>query len=118
MLTIGNQQIQTLSTVSVCSLLHRLIELLHDSFPESKKVADADMNASIDDLMQRATKYGFQTEEHFGVFVTVAWMMGTNFDIQHQAPQEVLPSPRFTADEKCEWLRVWVETIFSSLDTP
>ena len=92
----------------------RLIKLLTSEFPDVEKVPLDQMRFFVREQMAQARRYGFVTEQDFGVYVMAAWVLGRDFDTAYAPPRLVLPSRGYGRNEKREWLIHWIYEIFAA----
>lgn len=113
MLNVRSEQIEELSRASESAFELRLIQLLGESFPEMLRVPHLELQRSVHALTDRARIYGLTTEQDFGIYVMVAWILGADFDTRFEAAKEVLTSGGYTTDDKRQWLLMWIHEMFA-----
>ena len=113
---IRREQLRELSKLSVTNFETRMIDFLHDKYPESKTVPTEELRAGVSEQIAKArVSYGFETEQQLAGYVHVAWLMGMDFDIRFPSAAERLQSPAYTAQDKADWLAAWTTGLFEAL---
>jgi len=116
MLKIRSEQMVSLQSAEEKRFLDRLVDFLQSEYDEAKKVSPDDLRPIVEQQIKNAQKYGLVTEQQAAIYVITAWLMGEKFDVEFDAPREVLPSHLYTPDDKAEWLSQWTEAVFLALE--
>ncbi|MGI9067366.1 MAG: hypothetical protein ACR2HX_13325 [Pyrinomonadaceae bacterium] len=117
MLKIRNQQIETLSIHQTRQFVERVAEYLREQFPEVEDEPREEFMAAIHQQTNNAGAYGLITEQQIATYVTCAWLLGLDFDLEFPAAQEVLNSDQYSPEGKREWLAEWTEALFAALES-
>jgi hypothetical protein len=94
----------------------RLYDFLCEEFPEAKNEPPAELRAEIHRQVEKAKGYGLDTEQDVATYLTSAWMLGTKFDTEFPAANDILTSPMRDSAMKAEDLAKLTERLFLALE--
>jgi hypothetical protein len=111
---IRQEQMDTFSQAEITKFDARIADFLQSQFPDAPEIPREYLMPVIHEQVKTARSYGLETERQIGNFVTTAWLLGSQFDTDFPAAQEMLKSSEYTPDEKSEWLAQWTEEMFAA----
>jgi len=97
-------------------LARRLRSFLILNFPGCDEVPEDEMIAMIDSLINNARPYQICEEYHLQAYVSAAWLLGPGFDRDFPQIAEVLGDFEIASFEKAEFLWLYCETVFATLE--
>jgi hypothetical protein len=92
----------------------RLVRFLQGAFPNATSEVDTTLAEGIREQLAKARGYGLLTEQQIATYVTSAWLLGTDFDRQFPAVQEVLAS-HAPPNDKGDWLERFTKDLFEQM---
>lgn len=94
-----------------------IVLFLRQQFPSDAKLKSGDLQDWVARSVQRAQKYGLETERQALTFILAAWILGDQFD--HDARvRAALTGPGRPAQNKMEWLRGWMRVMLTMQEKP
>jgi hypothetical protein len=108
---IRSAQFSALASESERAFVNRVLQFMHDEFPDSLDIPEPEFRNEITAQIRKAESYNLRTEQQIATYVAAAYLLGNTFDQQFPAAREVLPSALYTSDEKMEWLDSWVRAV-------
>jgi hypothetical protein len=112
---ISPEQRKTFEEVVASDLYKRLASFLRERFEDTRAVADPELVQAIRGQVERAVRYGLQSEQQLAAYVTTAWLLGKDFDETFPRIRTVLCSPAYQPDEKSDFLLTHTAQIFEAL---
>ena len=112
---ISAEQMKTLNEVAVSDFDQRLVNFLREQFEGARAVPDPQLQQGIRGQVQRAGRYGLDSEQQLAAYVTTAWLLGEDFDETFPRIRTVLCSPAYQPDEKADFLLKHTAQIFEAL---
>jgi len=113
---IRKEQMQAFSKASLGRLEERVADFLQREFPDARALLRAELLPVIHEQVKQARSYCLETEHQISIYVTTAWLLGQDFNVEFPTAHEKLSSTENTPDEKSEWLSSWTEEMFTHLD--
>jgi hypothetical protein len=98
------------------SYLQRLIDLIHDHFPQL--AAEFDQEALAEGLWEQtllARRYGLDDERSAATFALTAWLLGKGFDRNIPALRQILESDQLSPTRKAQALEDFTLLLFHQL---
>ena len=94
----------------------RMREYLNEQFPESKEMADEELERIILELTDRALGYKLALETHVAPYIVASWIMGIGFEDNFLTAKEVLEDLDMDSGEKANWLWQFLEETIGILE--
>jgi hypothetical protein len=98
------------------SFKSRLVDFLHESFPESKSAPVAEMKKTIHTVLQKAIGYGLDNEADLAIYVITAYVLGENFDKEVPEARQLLQDRSYTSNQKATQLETWTKQVMQTLE--
>jgi hypothetical protein len=98
------------------SFKSRLVDFLHESFPESKAAPVAEMKKTIHTVLQKAIGYGLDNEADLAAYVITAYVLGENFDQEIPEAKQLLQDTGYTSNQKATQLETWTRQVMQTLE--
>jgi hypothetical protein len=98
------------------SFKSRLVDFLHESFPESKEAPVAEMKKTIHTVLQKAIGYGLDNEADLAIYVITAYILGENFDEEVPEARQLLQDTRYSSNQKATQLETWTRQVMQTLE--
>jgi hypothetical protein len=116
MLKIRKEHMDAQSAAARDTLDDRMVELLREEFPEARDEPLPEMRRVVREQADKALGYGLSAEQHVAVYVTTAWLLGTDFDVKFPAARDTLTSRVLGSGEKADRLAKMTEHLFVALE--
>ena len=113
---IRTEQMEEFSRAELTKFEARIADFLQNEFLDVQKIPREELMPVIHEQVSKARSYGLETERQIANYVTTAWLLGRQFDIEFPAAQEILKSSEYSPDDKSEWLAQWTTEMFSALE--
>ncbi|HEX8529519.1 MAG TPA: hypothetical protein VF646_05830, partial [Cytophagales bacterium] len=94
----------------------RLVDFLHQSFPESRSVPATQLNQRLDKVLRKAVGYGLDNEADLATYVITAYVLGEDFDVEVTEAGQILRNPRYTSNQKAQQLESWTRQVMQALE--
>lgn len=104
------------NTLSTPQFRQQLIQLLHESFPDSRLVPAGQMNQSLTNVLQKAQGYGLDNQADLASYVITAYVLGENFDTEVPEAAQVLQNSRYSSHQKAAQLENWTKQVMNALE--
>jgi hypothetical protein len=98
------------------SFKSRLVDFLHESFPESKEAPVTEMKKTIHTVLQKAIHYGLDNEADLAIYVITAYVLGENFDEDVPEAGKFLQDTGYTSNQKANQLEAWTRQVMQTLE--
>ncbi|QHT65638.1 hypothetical protein GXP67_02630 [Rhodocytophaga rosea] len=98
------------------SFKSRLVDFLHESFPDSKATPVAEMKKTIHTVLQKAIGYGLDNEADLAAYVITAYVLGENFDQEIPEAKQLLQDTGYTSNQKANQLETWTRQVMQTLE--
>jgi hypothetical protein len=112
----SNLQKITFTQAQLNEFSTRLVDYLHNEFPDSKKIPTSSLLSGVKQQIKNAASYGLETEQQIAIYTQTAWLLGLEFDNEFPAAKSVLNSAKYSATEKVQFLEKWTVKMFETLE--
>jgi hypothetical protein len=109
MLKIRPEQMEVLSEYVERQFEGKIINFLQKKFADAKRKSVEQLRPFVHEQVEKSRSYRLVTEWQISVYVTVAWLLGREFDTHFPETSEELKKFHCTADEKSKWLAEWAQ---------
>ena len=72
-------------------------------------IMSEEFDNDLGQLIVDAIGYGFSNEIHISIFILNAWLLGLNFDKNHEIILNKLSSKHLTSQQKIQWLENYID---------
>jgi hypothetical protein len=110
------QHIEALSLASEHAFVDRMVSFLQVQFEDAAAEPRLVLLEGVRAQIEKARRYGMTTQQQIATYVTTAWMLGPDFDVEFTAAMKMLSSHNYPTDEKANWLVQWTQQLFLSLE--
>jgi hypothetical protein len=108
-LRIRPEQLAALDAAMVANLRQRIVEHVHDCWPDECRALGDGVKTMVRDGMARAAEYGFTTEIDVAAFVDFTFLLGARFDTEEEFVRETLANPDLAPPMKIDWIEAWID---------
>ncbi len=113
---ISTKQMKAFARAETDLFEKRMMALLNDRFPESKKIPRDELLEEIHNQIEKARSYNFRMEPQVADYIIASWLLGPEFDNEFPAAKAMLNDSNYTAIEKSDWLKEWTHAMFETLE--
>ena len=114
-MVIRKEQMDAFQRAAERSYEMRLVHFLQSQFPDAAHEDEASLLEGIRGQIAKARGYGLLTEQQIAAYITSAWLLGGDFDLEFPAAKQMLRS-NVTPDDKSDWLEQFTEELFDRLE--
>ena len=108
-------QMESFQDAAECDYCARMASFLSDQFADTLPQSNPALLEGVAEQIAGARTYGLLTEQDIGIYVTVAWLLGGDFDRAFPAVQETLSSP-IEPELKSQWLEEFATELLARLE--
>jgi hypothetical protein len=110
------KNLHSTSMLITAAYQEKLIQLLHESFPESKDVPSDEMNRVLHRVLQKGVGYGLDNQADLASYVITAYVLGENFDEEVPEAAQVLRNRGYNSHQKAAILENFVQQTLQALE--
>lgn len=115
MFIINNHTMEAFAARQEAEYVDRVIGFLQEQFKNAASKDPASLRQPVQEQITRGKAYGLETEYQGCIYVTTAWILGTDFDQSHPAAADVLSRSDLTPDQKTQWLQDYTQAMLDTL---
>jgi len=115
MLRFNSSQFSILEVQIGNAFISKVCRFILDTFKDASALPRNELDQALGIQVQRARRYGLQTERQIIAYVITAWLLGEMFDEELPAARLALSAPDFSAEDKRIWLEEWTVKLLSTL---
>ncbi|MEA3642482.1 MAG: hypothetical protein VBE63_21425 [Lamprobacter sp.] len=115
-LTISHEQMQQLQAHQEASFLDRLVDFLHEQFPETADEPQETFRQALTELIERSESWGLAAEDEIARYCVTAWLLGVDFDQEFPVAADILGDRVTKPQQRSVQLLDWATELFRVLE--
>lgn len=91
-----------------------LKSMMMDDFPDHIDIIESQQfYETMDYLIEKAKKHGFENPIHWSIFILSAWVLGIDFDEEYSPIKKKFKDSNLTSQQKIEWLEIYTDILLN-----